>query len=84
MKIIQRIILLNLFGLTIALLCSCERMALPPVISFENDLDSIAGVFPGDPFKINGQIFSKVGISKAFYFHQKKIRKVVLKKKEIV
>lgn len=51
---------------------SCEEQVNDPVISFENGIDSISEVFPGDLFTVNGEIITEAPISGAFYFHQKK------------
>ena len=51
---------------------SCEDEGSNPQIVFENGIDSIAEVFPGDIFNVKGKISSEENISNAFYFHQKK------------
>lgn len=67
---IKRISLL--FAVTVTLLWRCEEQAGDPQISFENGVDSITDVFPGDLFYVKGQILADESISGAFYFHQKK------------
>ncbi len=51
---------------------SCEEQASDPQITFENGVDSVSGIFPGDLFTVNGQIITDEPIAQAFYFHQKK------------
>ena len=66
----KKIILLSI----IATICfwSCENEGSNPQIAFENGIDSIAEVFPGDLFYVKGKISAEENISQAFYFHQKK------------
>lgn len=66
----KRILILSM----IATICfwSCDDKVGNPLITFENGIDSIAEVFPGDLFYVNGKISSEDHISQAFYFHQKK------------
>lgn len=51
---------------------SCEDEGGNPLIAFQNDVDSISEVFPGDLFYVNGQVLAENSISGAFYFHQKR------------
>lgn len=61
---------------------SCEEEVNDPLISFENGIDSISEVFPGDLFTVNGEIIIETPILGAFYFQQKKMQPVSLRKPE--
>lgn len=54
------------------ILWGCEEQAGDPQIAFENGLDSISEIFPGDLFYVKGKILADEPLSGAFYFHQKK------------
>lgn len=58
--------------IVIALWYGCEDKADAPQILFENELDSIADIFPGDLFYVKGKILAEEPFAGAFYFHQKK------------
>ena len=66
----KRILLLSI----IATICfwSCDDKVSNPQINFENGVDSIAEVFPGDLFDVKGKVNSEDRITQAFYFHQRK------------
>ena len=51
---------------------SCEDELSNPRIVFQDGVDSIAEVFPGDLFYVKGEVLAEKPISGAFYFHQKK------------
>jgi hypothetical protein len=51
---------------------SCKEQVNDPQISFENGIDSISEIFPGDLFTVSGQVFTDAPVSGIFYFHQKK------------
>ena len=68
---IKRLILL-LPVFAILFWSSCEEEVNDPLISFENGIDSISEVFPGDLFTVNGEIITEAPISGVFYFQQKK------------
>ncbi len=63
--------ILFLISAAITLLWSCEEKAGDPQILFENGLDSISEIFPGDMFYVKGRIITDEPLSGAFYFHQK-------------
>lgn len=65
-------VFLFLSTITTILWCSCERQISDPKISFENNIDSISGIFAGDLFHLKGQIFADDPISGTFYFHLKR------------
>lgn len=67
---IRRVFLL--LSAAAAILWGCEEQAGDPQIAFENGLDSITEVFPGDLFYVKGNILADEPLSGAFYFHQKK------------
>lgn len=67
---VRRVLLLLAVAAT--LLWRCEEQAGDPQISFENGLDSITEIFPGDLFYVKGKIVADEPLSGAFYFHQKK------------
>ncbi len=67
---VRRVLLLLAVAAT--LLWRCEEQAGDPQISFENGLDSITEIFPGDLFYVKGKILADEPLSGAFYFHQKK------------
>ncbi len=65
--------LLSFFSiLTIALLASCEDKMSNPLIAFENGVDSIADVFPGDIIHVKGTITAEEPLVGTFYFIQRK------------
>ena len=66
----KRILILSM--ITTICFWSCDDKVGNPQITFENGVDSIAEVFPGDLFYVKGKISSEDHISQAFYFHQKK------------
>ena len=51
---------------------SCEEQVSDPLITFENGVDSISDIFPGDLFGVNGEILTEAPVAGTFYFHQKK------------
>ena len=63
--------ILFLISVAITLLWSCEEKGGDPQILFENGVDSISEVFPGDLFYVKGKIMTDEPLSGAFYFHQK-------------
>lgn len=62
---------LFLISVAVTLLWSCEEKAGDPQILFENGLDSIGEIFPGDLFYVKGRIITDEPLAGAFYFHQK-------------
>jgi len=60
-----------LFSVAVTFLWSCEEQAGDPRILFENGLDSINEIFPGDLFQVKGRIVTEEPLAGAFYFHQK-------------
>jgi len=62
---------LLLISVAVTILWSCEEKAGDPQILFENGLDSISEIFPGDLFYVNGRIMTDEPLAGAFYFHQK-------------
>jgi hypothetical protein len=58
--------------LTIALWTACQDKMSNPLITFENGVDSIADVFPGDIIHVKGTITAEGPLAGAFYFIQKK------------
>ncbi|MBK5194449.1 MAG: hypothetical protein JJE08_00225 [Proteiniphilum sp.] len=66
---IKRVLLL--ISVAVTILWSCEEKAGDPQIIFENGLDSISEIFPGDLFYVKGKIMTDEPLSGAFYFHQK-------------
>jgi|AGTN01.2.fsa_nt_gi hypothetical protein len=65
-------ILIFLSVLTIALWTACEDKISNPLITFENGVDSITEVFPGDVFQVKGTIIAEEPLAGTFYFLQKK------------
>lgn len=59
--------------LMVTIMISCEDKNGEPQIIFENDIDNVTGILPGDLFLVKGRIASNTGIAQAFYFHQKKM-----------
>jgi hypothetical protein len=58
--------------LTVLLVSSCQEQVNDPQITFENGIDSISGIFPGDLFVVNGQIIADAPLAGVYYFHRKK------------
>lgn len=65
-------ILIFLSVLTIALWTACEDKISNPLITFENGVDSITEVFPGDVFQVKGTITAEEPLAGTFYFLQNK------------
>ncbi|WP_298649121.1 hypothetical protein, partial [uncultured Proteiniphilum sp.] len=61
-------ILIFLSVLTIVLWTACENKISNPLITFENGVDSIAEVFPGDIFQVKGIITAEDPLAGTFYF----------------
>lgn len=59
-----------LLSVATTLLWSCEEKAGDPQIVFENGVDSISEIFPGDLFYVKGKIISDEPLAGAFYFHR--------------
>lgn len=53
------------------LLWGCEEGTGDPHIEFENGIESVDDVLPGDLFYVKGKIKTEAGTAQAFYFHQK-------------
>ncbi|MGV8093684.1 MAG: hypothetical protein AB2L24_17635 [Mangrovibacterium sp.] len=68
---IKRILLiLSVIATTVWM--ACEEKGSDPQILFENGIDSISNVFPGDVFYVKGSIIADEPLAGTFYFLQKK------------
>jgi len=64
------LIFLSVLATPIVLWTGCEDKVSNPVITFENGMDSISEVFPGDVFHVKGTITAEAPLTGTYYFLQ--------------